>query len=348
MGRRAASTLVVAAVLAVVGGCGVPEAQVETVSARPITSAGEPPATIGRLQPVPDLSLPVEPVSGEPAADSVADSVAVPGSGANGLPTTVARSLETPLTFGWAVPCAVPVVEAQEFGDSTSTVGYTVHLEADPETSALVMRQTDVRVIDINGLTPSPAEAEAVAAGTRIPEVLVGFDGVETGARGTAELFDELVAVGVFGDAPVSDVNREQAISQLETTATIKYWNSWVGLWAQIGRVPTEPLDIDNVTLDVVTEAVDRVELRLTEDLTGAALADVLGVTVETGGDPTIYEKVRRLKVIETVTDPATLRPETAKFSFDVSGEIDNEPQSIHEVHAVTFMWAAAQGCGVN
>ncbi len=337
----------VAAIVAVAAGCGVPEARVETVNVRPVSSAGEPPVTIGRLESVPDLSLPVESASDE-LVDSTVAQAADPASDATGLPTTVAQSAETPLTFGWAVPCMVPVVESQEFGESRSTVEYVVRLEADPETSALVMRQTDVRVIDVNGVAPGPVDAEAVAAGTRIPDVLIGFDGVETGTRGTSELVEELVAVGIFGTAPLSDEDREQAISQLDTTAAIKYWSTWVGLWAQIGRVPTEPLGLDNVTLDVVTEAADRVQMRLTEDLTGAALAEVLGVTVETGGDPTLYDDVRRLKVVEAVTDPATLRPESATFAFDVSGEIDNEPQSLHEVHAVKFNWAAAQGCGVN
>lgn len=330
-------------------GCGAGDASVEAWRAQPVGQPGEPLATVGRLQPAPDLSLPVEPSDedavGDPAPPA---SAADPATESSVFPTTLPRDPETPLTFGWVVPCVVPVVESQEFGESTSMVEYVVRLDADPETNALVMRQTDLRVIDVNGLAPAPAEADAVAAGSRVPDVLVGFDGVETGTRGTAALVDELVTLRVFGDSPLSDEDRKTAISQLDTTATVKYWNTWVGLWAQIGRVPTEPLDLDNVTLDVLESSATRVEMRLTEDLTGAALAAVLGVTVETGGDPTLYDNVRRLKVVEAVTDPATLRPESAKFSFDVSGEIEGEPQSLHEVHAVRFNWPAAQGCGVN
>lgn len=329
--------------------CGANDAGVEAWRAQPAGQPGEPPATVGRLQPGPDLSLPVEPPAEGAVADTAAaDAPAGPATASSVFPATLPAAPQTPLTFGWIVPCAVSVTEQREFADTTSTLEYTVHLDADAVTGALVMSQSDLRVITANGEVPGPDVVEFVTVGMRIPDVLVGFDGIQTDVRGAAELFDEMLAVGIF-DATTTAEDRTTAESRLETTAALKYWNAWVGLWAQLGQVPVEDFVSGGQKVETLeSPTADRVRLRFTEDLTGAALAEALGQSAAEGGDPTLYENVRRLKVVEAVTDPATLRPDSASYRFDVTGEIDNEPQSVHEVHAVEFNWTTAQGCGLN
>ncbi len=326
-------------------------AGVEAIEGRPVGAADGDDDR--RLDPAPGLSLPVVPgTSPDPTEPPAAE--ASPGSStADDAGSTVSTSpVPTPaieLRFAWVVPCAVPVTERRELDDSVARLRYTVRLEADAAGDGLVMRQTDLRVVDIDGVAPSGDESEAVNLQLRVPDVLVGFDGVGTGVRGGPELFDQMITAGLFDDTTFTEDDRQRVIERLESNASLKYWDTWVGGWASLGVVPPAVSEVAGVRLEAVpTSAADRVGIRYTEDLTGAALAESLGVTAADGGDPAAYDSVRRVNRIETVTDPATLRPDWATFSLDVTGEFDNEPATLHELHTVQFDWTAATGCGVG
>ncbi len=347
MGRRASSIAIVTSL--VVAGCAGSGASVEVLQARPNDAPDSPVTTGGRLRPAPELSLPVVPTTGSTEAPASTAASAPTGTDSPVPGDGTTQVAVTPLKFGWTVPCAVPATEMREFAATTANVKYVVRLEADPETNGLVMRQTDVQVVDVDGKAPAATDVDLVTLGMRVPDVLVGFDGVETGVRGAPELLDEMIATGVLGTDPMTDAERQDAITGLESNASLKYWSTWVGGWAGLGRVPTAATNKGGIRLEALpTPEAGRVRLRYSEDLTGTGLAEAVGVTVENGGDPTLYDKVRRVNVIEAVTDPATLRPDWASFSIDVTGTIANEPADLHEVHTVRFDWASSTGCGVG
>jgi hypothetical protein len=331
--RRALTAAVVIGLTALVacGGSGSGEAGTEPT---------ELPATTESATTEPATTEPAttEPATTEPAttASSVVDDEPQPYLG--------------PLTFDWPTGCSVAVTEAIDVENDLVELAYDLELTASADDDGLIVSFADMRVVRQAGSTiPDQVQAELGRLYV-LPAFVVRPDGSVT----------ELVDFDAYLEQ-VLDLLDLDAVPDALAAATEEriigiYWDTWAGVWATTGPVldPVTELIGDHPVGDQVVSTRVRLDsrpvtsegtasLRLQENLDGEDLLIAFGaITDAAGNNPTgTIDEGYRVTVKEVVTDPATLRPTSARFEMQIALVVDGRAESSLEVRTWTMDWSA-------
>lgn len=243
------------------------------------------------------------------------------------------------LTLDLPADCTVPIEESViSFSGREYDITHDLTFTTDADGAVVTRENPDVTRVDIGGIELEGGEGDLVLA--RLPSVVVDEDGQVIDLVGLDELMAEA--------NPASDVVLPAIEARYVSDAVDKSWNTWIGAWAYWGAIveTTEERVMDDGTAAPLTFTFTSVGttgrglavLRATADIDQDRLGAVAGEL-----PPGSLEgvEVDGSIVTEVVTDPATLRPESAVYEHEVTLTQDGQVVENVERRAVRFDWAA-------
>jgi len=279
--------------------------------------------------------------------------------------------------FGWAQDARVRVVErVQKKGDDiTQTYLITVAARPDGNLSVGYSEFSFVSIAGVEMTEEVRAELAPVAALTSaIPEMVITPEGRFVGIDGVDAMIDEVL--------PFLQTTEDLDPALLERTATMlrspemralfvstatAIWNAWVGDWisgqlaagerfdGQVKGVSGHAQNLSVENLGPSTEHAGKVHLRQTgvmgTEATAAAMGPMLRAMVSTmatdQGEEAFEEVLADMEAsitrrVDTITDPVTLQPVTARTEkvVDIEIEVASVKEQIVEIHEYSFDWS--------
>jgi hypothetical protein len=247
-----------------------------------------------------------------------------------------------PVTFDLPTDCSVPVTEAR-VESSGLEVDIDYDLTFSSEGANVVVAMDDVvvqRAVTQGREVPAALVPPAIV--TRAT-VVVGPDATVVEVRGIDEL------LGLLPDVP------PDALPIMEQTfrvdAVDKAWDVWFGTWVGWGSFtgPTEESVTAEVTPDEQTHRMESLgatdgglaAFRLTATLGDTAVAQLVAALFPDLADRLGDVEMHVTDVIETVTDPDTLRPSSAFHERRMQLDDGIAPIEEFERRTTQFDWDA-------
>jgi hypothetical protein len=285
------------------------------------------------------------------------------------------------LTFKWPVPGKVVVTEKVMKKGMPATLRYDVTVTPAPDRKRLAVRLTGMQFVDVGGRDARDPEMRKMLAGAlqmaaAIPTVLITREGEFDDVTDVDRMIDEVARIGSMPAgqrAAVVKMMKSPQMQPLIKERSADFWNVWVGMWAGAELEPGRTIDLSVPMALPGAAPVDRplkvthhgpagppahvrlsFESRLDGDGTTKALQGFVGSLLqqmETAEGakvgPEMFERFQMVSAGEVVTDPATLRPVSARTEKRVVVKVKGQPpQSQVESHEYTFAWPKAAPAG--
>jgi hypothetical protein len=279
--------------------------------------------------------------------------------------------------FHWNSPQVFQVEETAQRQGNTVKARYTLSLTNSND--ELVLRWVDAEFLSLNGTALTVADRKALAPQRAMvlanPPMRIGRDGSFLGALHTKESVEEVSRLldKAFPDRPaeVREFYSKMAASPegqalAESALSQRYWNTWVGTWADFDLKPGETKTNRAVSSPGGVELncqvllkhkgyekngyahlqyeetargpeVGQAILKLIGDIAHAASTNV------DSGFPEITNASYRVN-LEVVTDSSTLKPSWASRSVEmVLNSPGVKPVEVRESYEFNFLWEKAR-----
>lgn len=282
------------------------------------------------------------------------------------------------LTFAWPAPAKVAVTQDAVKKGKRARMRFNLVTEMDPRDGSLLVGFRDYEFLEFDGMPVDTAEARealapVLALTSLVPSFRVAADGalVELVGLDVEAMVQGLRRMGK-ADPQVEAVfdrltKSPEMRAQIEAKAADS-WSLWVGFWREqdleeggtrtvITRVPVLGAELDQ---QVVVRHLGRAEgcpgcvrLRAEATLEGPDFRKAwMGMTRSLAGQGdhakgleeflASVEDIKRTSIMETVTDPATLKPVTVTSETRVTVRARNQPPAEQTERATyAFAWPA-------
>jgi hypothetical protein len=290
-------------------------------------------------------------------------------------PTKTAAPAAAPeLRFAWPVPSRVTVTERILKKGRRSVVRYDAALSKREDGGyELKLDKFQFLEMDGNDMTKGPMPPElqaATAVAGAIPTLVLSAEGHVVDVVGMEEAVERALAL-VSAEKGMRDQLRT-ALSQPAMAQAMKqkagdFWGVWVGAWVGTDltagekrsatvpmQLPAGPVD-SKVTLhhrgpDASQKGAVRLELEsvlegepFRKGMVGM-LSQLTRGTVPQDKAPdfeTLLKSARRVSNVEVVTDPATLRPYSARSAQVTHLVVEDQERQEREEREYSFAWPA-------
>ncbi|MDI3290665.1 hypothetical protein [Polyangium sp. 15x6] len=304
---------------------------------------------------------PATPASGSSAgnADEVAES---------------AGTNETDLSFGWKVPCRVPVERVSEKKGKSAKMRFFVAARPMKD-GKIEVRVENTEFLVVNGEDATTPEAQEKLApvlpllSMPVP-MIISPEGEYLEARGLEQVIERMLAAPAIANNPKLSSFMAQALRSPQMQAQLASsagdsWNAWVGAWIGLSNSPGEVVEADD-TVPAGAETIPvrmrfehhgkargddaLVRVSITQTLQGEQAAKGLASLIREIAGPHFpkdmpIENIRRVTRTEAETDPRTLKPRHVRFEQTVDMSMGGKSQSTREFKDDTFDWSRAEGC---
>ncbi|MDI1435014.1 hypothetical protein [Polyangium sorediatum] len=303
---------------------------------------------------------------------------ATPASGSSaGSPDEAADPSATNVdvfSFGWKVPCRVPVLRVSEKRGKTVKMRFFVAARP-AKNDRIEVRVEGTEFLEIDGEDATTPEAQEKLApvlpllSMPVP-MIISAEGEYLEARELDQVIERLLATPAITKNPKLSAFMAQALRSPQMQAQLAAsvgdaWNSWVGAWIGLSNSPGEVVEAD----DVVPAGAEKVPVRMrfehhgkvqgddalvrvsiTQTLAGEKAEQGLANLLREVAGPHFpkdmpIENLRRITRTEAETDPRTLRPRHVRFEQTVDLTMGGKSQSTREFKDDTFDWSRAEGC---
>lgn len=280
------------------------------------------------------------------------------------------------LRFAWPTPSRVTVTERILKKGKRSVVRYDAVLSA-RKGGGYELKLDKFQFVELEGqdvskgpLPPELKAAQAVAGA--IPSLVLSPEGQVVDVVGMEETMERALQL-----VPEEQGMREKmraAFAQPGLAQAMKqkagdFWQAWVAAWVGMDlaagqeRSATVPMQLPSGSVDSkvtmrhrgpVPEHKGAVRLELETVLEGEpfrkAMANMLsqmmqGVSTQGGKPPPDFDAMlksaRRVSTVETVTDPATLRPYSARLAQVTQLRVEDQEREEREEREYSFAWPA-------
>lgn len=255
------------------------------------------------------------------------------------------------LTFDWPVGCDATVVENTVKGDNRAEL--TFKLETSDHPDGMLVSWADLKMLSFNGRKLTTAEERSLTAAFRLPPFVVDDLGSVVRIEDLDRFIDEMTELM----PSTANLNTATFRSLMEETISSKYWNVWVGNWAETESIDQPVLEgvVDAPVGDYTLQTTVKLEslptrragtaiFRSTEILEGPdfmkAIAGVQTDLVGKAAETSATDTGRRVVTVEVETDPTTLRPSRTKLRMEIDLTIGGESKSQLEERISTFTWS--------
>jgi hypothetical protein len=275
------------------------------------------------------------------------------------------------LTFKWPVPGKVSVTERVVKRGVPATIRYDVTLAMAPDRKRIAVRLTGLDFVEVAGLDArDPAVrkklAPALRAATAVPTVLINSDGT---FDDIADLDRTLKEVGKMLPAEqravfVKAMKAPQMLAMMKERSA-DFWGVWVGMWAGGELQPGKSVEVNQETALPDGATLERpirfthhgpagppahVRLSFESSVEGDAnnqalrgfVASLIQQWAPASGEkigPETFQSFQMAIGGDVVTDPATLRPVSARSQRRMTVKVNGEERSQVETHEYTFTW---------
>ncbi|MDI1444330.1 hypothetical protein [Polyangium sp. 6x1] len=284
---------------------------------------------------------------------------------------------EQSFTFGWKVPCRVPVEQLSDKKGTTARLRYMLSVKPGADGN-LDLTFSDFQFLELNGQDITGPElqkqlAPALAMTSAMPSLIVSREGEYLGVRGLDEMIERILAMPSFNKDPkiapkVAAMMRSPAIKASLEAKMGDYWNGWVGAWNGLSLAPGASREDDD-SIEVGDEEIPtrvRVEnhgpvdgakklvrLSLVSTMSGTSASAGLAAFTRSlmrgaGTDLSKnlnVERVNRVITLDVETDPATLRPRRARYVMELEMMVNGQMSASRETREERFDWEHAEGC---
>ncbi|MDC0743842.1 hypothetical protein [Polyangium mundeleinium] len=278
------------------------------------------------------------------------------------------------LSFGWKVPCRVPVLRVSEKRGKRAKMRFFVAARPAKD-DRIEIRIEGTEFLEIDGEDATTPEAQEKLApllpllSMPVP-MIISAEGEYLEARELDQVIARLLAAPAIAKDPKLSAFMAQTLRspqmQAQLAATVgDTWKAWVGAWIGLSNSPGEVVDVD----DEVPVGAERVPVRMrfehhgkvqdddalvrvsiTQTLAGGEAAQGLAHLLRELAGPHFpqdmpIENIRRITRTEAETDPRTLRPRHVRFEQTIDMTMGGKSQSTREFKDDTFDWSRAEGC---
>ncbi|MDI1444057.1 hypothetical protein [Polyangium sp. 6x1] len=278
------------------------------------------------------------------------------------------------LSFGWKVPCRVPVERVSEKKGKGAKMRFFVAARPTKD-GEIEVRVEDPEFLVIDGEDATTPEAQERLA-PMIPllsmpvPMIISAEGAYVEARGLDQVIERMLATPAIAKSPKLVAFMEQALRSPQMQAQLSSsagdpWNAWVGTWIALPNSAGEVVEAD----DEVPAGGDKIPVRLrfehhgkakgddalvrvsiTQTLAGEKAAQGLANIIRAIAGPHFpndmpIENIHRITRIEAETDPRTLQPRHVRFEQTVDVTMGGKPHKTREFKDDTFDWSRAEGC---
>ncbi|MDC3962733.1 hypothetical protein [Polyangium jinanense] len=312
------------------------------------------------------------------ASSEAAKEPATPASGSSsGSTDEVAEpsaANENVLSFGWKVPCRVPVERVSEKKGKGAKMRFFVAARPMKD-GKIEVRVEDTKFLVIDGEDATTPEVQEKLApvlpllSMPVP-MIISPEGEYLEARGLDQMIKRMLATPAIANNPKLSTFMEQALRSPQMQAQLASaagdsWNAWVGAWIGLPNAPGEVVEADDQvpagaeTIPVrlrfehhgkVQEDDALVRVSITQTLQGEKAAQGLASLIREMAGPHFpkdmpIENIRRITRTEAETDPRTLKPRHVRFEQTVDMTMGGKSQKSREYKDDTFDWSRAEGC---
>ncbi|MDI1475445.1 hypothetical protein [Polyangium sp. y55x31] len=281
---------------------------------------------------------------------------------------------ENILSFGWKVPCRVPVERVSEKKGKDAKMRFFVAARRMKD-GKIEVRIEDTEFLVLNGQDATTPEAQEKLApmlpllSMPVP-MIISAEGEYLEARGLDKVIEQMLATPAIArnaelTAFMAKTLRSPQMQAQIASAAGDSWNAWVGAWIGLSNSPGEVVEADD-TVPAGSETIPvrlrfehhgkakgddaLVRVSITQTLEGEKAAQGLANLVREMAGPHFpkdmpIENIRRVTRTEAETDPRTLRPRHVRFEQTVDMTMGGKSQTTREFKDDTFDWSRAEGC---
>ena len=278
------------------------------------------------------------------------------------------------LKFGWPVPGTVGVTEKAVKQGNAVTMRYDVTLAPAPDGKRVAVQLKRFEFLEVNGQDARKPEirkqlGEALKMASAIPTLIVAREGTFEEITGMDRVVKQLTAsLPAEQRASVVKMMSSPQFAGMLQESSAQFWNVWVGMWTGVdlpegkSREVNQPLPLpDGSTLDRPVQMTNQgpagppghVRLAFQSKLDASQqkkvrslLEGMIQQMAQASGQEVPKDMFQGGNVSmsgEVVTDPATLRPASARWQKQVTIQMKGQPpQSREESHDYAFAWTKA------
>jgi hypothetical protein len=291
-------------------------------------------------------------------------------------PAAQAPASAPALRFAWPTPSRVTVTQRSLKKGKRAVLRYDAVLSARMG-GGYELKLDKIQFLELEGRDvskgPLPPEVKtALAMASALPTVVISAEGEFVDVMGLDEVVEHILKQTPNEKGrrdKIRAVFAQPAVAQAMKQKAGDFWQAWVGAWVGMDvaagqeRVAMVPLQMPLGSVDgtvtlrhrgPVTEHKGAVRLEMETVLEGEPfrkeMVNMLSQMVQAAGaqegtEPPDFEAMlqsaRRVSTVEVVTDPATLRPYSARMVQVTQVQVEDQQNEQREEQEYRFTWPA-------